>query len=200
MLLPDKPEPSNCCCSSSKKVSSLALDLASMQTSFAATSNEHTMADTESGPALLTAQMVNGSQTVPAKPKEASGAPTVIPAIAPLRVLPIDPPAKGSVEGISLGAVRMRPYGFVKATMAYDTSDPRGDDFIVPGFLNSDTGPNKNPEFHIKARATRVGSRFEWPDMNGKMTSQARLKRIMKATSAARTTATYPAFAATRCS
>ena len=49
-------------------------------------------------------------------------------------------------------------------------SDPRGDDFIVPGFLNADTGPNTNPEFHIKARATRMGSRFEWPDMNGKMT------------------------------
>ncbi len=54
--------------------------------------------------------------------------------------------------------------------MAYDTSDPRGDDFIVPGFLNSDTGPNNNPEFHIKARATRMGARFEWPDPSPKLT------------------------------
>jgi hypothetical protein len=145
-------------------------DVATMQTAYATTSSDHTMADTQSADTMLTAQMTNGSQTVPAKPKEASPGPTVIPAIAPLRVVPSDPPAKGSVEGISLGAVKMRPYGFVKATMAYDSSDPRGDDFIVPGFLNSDTGPNKNPEFHIKARATRMGSRFEWPDMNGKMT------------------------------
>jgi hypothetical protein len=145
-------------------------DLASMQTSFAANSNEHTMADTESGAALLTAQMVNGSQTVPAKPKEASAGPGVIPAIAPLRVLPIDPPSKGSVEGIALGAVRMRPYGFVKATAAYDSLDPTGDDFPRPGFTAADTGPNNNPEFHLKARSSRMGSRFEWPDESGKMT------------------------------
>ncbi len=54
--------------------------------------------------------------------------------------------------------------------MAYDTSDPRGDDFTLPGFLNSDTGPNPNPEFHLKARATRIGSKFEWPDASGKFT------------------------------
>ncbi len=146
-------------------------DMAAMQTSFASGSSDHTIADTQSGASLLVAQAGTvGSQTVPEKPKEASPGPTVIPAIAPLRVLAVDPPRKGSVEGISLGAVRMRPYGFIKSTVAYDSSDPRGDDFIVPGFLNSDTGPNKNPEFHIKARATRMGSRFEWPDMDGKMT------------------------------
>ncbi len=147
-------------------------DVSSMQSAYATTSSEHTMTDTQSGDSFMTAQMAtpSGGQSSAPKPKEASKGPTVIPAIAPLRVVPVDPPAKGSVEGISLGAVKMRPYGFVKATMAYDSSDPRGDDFIVPGFLNSDTGPNKNPEFHIKARATRMGSRFEWPDMNGKMT------------------------------
>jgi hypothetical protein len=64
----------------------------------------------------------------------------------------------------------MRPYGFIKTTMAYDSSDPRGDDFIVPGFLNADTGPNNNAEFHLKARATRMGSRFEWPDASKKLT------------------------------
>jgi len=146
-------------------------DVASMQAALSSRPGEHTLSEALPSDAVLTAQAATGSQNAPAaaKPKEASG-PTVIPAIAPLRVLPVDPPAKGSVEGISLGAVRMRPYGFIKATMAYDSSDPRGDDFIVPGFLNSDTGPNKNPEFHIKARATRMGSRFEWPDMSGKMT------------------------------
>jgi hypothetical protein len=146
-------------------------DVASMQATVSTRAGEHILADTVSAESVLTAQAGgSGQAAAPAKPKEAPAAPTVIPAIAPLRVLPIDPPAKGSVEGISLGAVRMRPYGFVKATMAYDTSLPRGDDFVVPGFLNTDTGPNPNPEFHIKARATRMGSRFEWPDMNGKMT------------------------------
>jgi hypothetical protein len=146
-------------------------DVAAMQSTISAREGEHTISESVASGPFLTAQAATTAQTAPApaKPKESSG-PTVIPAIAPVRVLPVDPPAKGSVEGISLGAVKMRPYGFVKATMAYDSSDPRGDDFIVPGFLNADTGPNKNPEFHIKARATRVGSRFEWPDMSGKMT------------------------------
>jgi len=146
-------------------------DMASMQNAYVPTASEHTMVDTQAGNTLIAAQTgAPAGGQAPPKPKEAATAPTVIPAIAPLRVLPVDPPAKGSVEGISLGAVKMRPYGFVKATLAYDSSDPRGDDFIVPGFLNSDTGPNTNPAFHVKARATRIGSRFEWPDYNGKLT------------------------------
>ena len=145
-------------------------DLASMQATLVSAPAEHVLSEALPTNGIpLNAQLTTPAPGGPPKPKEAAG-PTVIPAIAPVRVLPIDPPAKNSVEGISLGAVKMRPYGFIKATMAYDTSDPRGDDFIVPGFLNSDTGPNKNPEFHIKARSTRMGSRFEWPDMNGKMT------------------------------
>jgi len=145
-------------------------DVASMQSALVSTAGEHVLSEgLASNGAPLNAQLATPGQAGPPKPKEAPG-PTVIPAIAPVRVLPIDPPKKNSVEGISLGAVKMRPYGFIKATMAYDTSDPRGDDFIVPGFLNSDTGPNNNPEFHIKARATRMGTRFEWPDPSGKMT------------------------------
>jgi len=145
-------------------------DVSSMQSALAARVGEHTLADTVSSDPVLVAQAATTGQAAPPKPKEAPAGPTVIPAIAPLRVLPIDPPAKGSVEGISLGPVRMRPYGFVKATMAYDSSMPRGDDFVIPGFTATDTGPNKNPEFHLKARATRIGSRFEWPDISGKMT------------------------------
>jgi hypothetical protein len=145
-------------------------DMAAMKATAFAPASDHFVADTMSANGMLT---VDGPQaSTPAKPKEAPPAgPKVVPAIAPLRVLPIDPPAKeGVVPGITLGPVKMRPYGFIKATMAYDSSDPRGDDFIVPGFLNSDTGPNNNPEFHLKARATRIGSKFEWPDISGKMT------------------------------
>ena len=54
--------------------------------------------------------------------------------------------------------MKMRPYGFIKATAAYDSLDPTGDDFPRPGFTAADTGPNKNPEFHLKARSSRVGS------------------------------------------
>ena len=64
----------------------------------------------------------------------------------------------------------MTPYGFIKSTMAYDSFDPTGDDFPRPGFTAADSGPNNNPEFHIKARSTRFGSSFEWPDVSKNIT------------------------------
>jgi hypothetical protein len=103
--------------------------------------------------------------------------PTVIPAVAPVRVLPVDPPVKGGlVPAFKLGPVGMTPYGFIKATLAHDSSDPRGDDFIVPGFLNPDTGPNTNPEFHLKARSTRFGANLEWPDISKNLTLTGRIE------------------------
>ncbi len=128
----------------------------------------HSLVDTESGP-LTGASLVTG-QAAQAKPAETG--PTVIPAIAPLRVLPIDPPVKDSLlSGLKLGSgARMMPYGFIKATTAYDSSQPRGDDFPLPGFINADTGPNPNPEYHLKARSTRFGSKFEWPDISKNIT------------------------------
>ncbi len=105
------------------------------------------------------------------KPYKVPAIPPVIPAIAPVRVLSLDPPAReGLTPGIMIGGVTLRPYGFIKSTMAYDSLDPTGDDFPRPGFTAADTGPNKNPEFHIKARATRMGSRFEWPDVSKNIT------------------------------
>ena len=99
------------------------------------------------------------------KPYQVPPAPKVVPAIAPVRVLSLDPPKKdGLTPGIMLGGITVTPYGFIKATMAYDSLDPTGDDFPRPAFSAADTGPNNNPEFHVKARATRIGSRFEWPD------------------------------------
>ncbi len=91
--------------------------------------------------------------------------PTFIAAVAPIRPLPLDPPVKdGLVPAFRLGVVRVTPYGFLKATGIEDSSSPRGDDFPLPGFLNADTGPTANPEFHLKARSSRVGVNFEWPD------------------------------------
>jgi len=144
-------------------------DMAALQGGIPERTSDHMLSDIKYSDNLVTAQTAQAAGQ--AKPKEAPKPPPVIPAVAPVRVLPIDPPAKeGVVPAFSLGPVKVRPYGFIKTTMAYDTSDPRGDDFIVPGFLNSDTGPNPNPEFHLKARATRIGSKFEWPDISGKMT------------------------------
>ncbi len=102
--------------------------------------------------------------------------PVVVSAVAPMRVLPVDPPVKdGLIPGFKVGPVKVTPYGFIKATTVHDTSSPNGDDFPFPGiFLNSSslfsTGPTTNSSFHIKARSTRLGSNFEWPDMSPKLT------------------------------
>src|SRR5271170_4366575 len=108
--------------------------------------------------------------------------PGVIPAIAPLRVIAADPPKKDGLNAaFKMGPVKMTPYGFIKATAAYDTSSPNGDDFPFVGlFLTTpqvlDTGPTKDPEFHIKARSTRLGANIEWPDMSPKIVLTGRFE------------------------
>jgi hypothetical protein len=109
-------------------------------------------------------------------PQKKPSAPNVVPAIVPLRVLAVDPPVKdGLVPSFKVGAVKVTPYGFIKATVIHDSSDPNGDDFPFPGiFLNSSsvlsTGPTEDPSFHIKARSSRFGSSFEWPDVSKHLT------------------------------
>src|SRR5271165_6851408 len=111
------------------------------------------------------------------KPYQVPPAPTVVPAIAPVRVLALDPPKReGLTPGIMLGGVTMTPYGFIKVTAAYDSLDPTGDDFPRPAFTAADTGPNNNPEFHVKARASRIGSRFEWPDVSKNITVSGQIE------------------------
>ncbi len=57
------------------------------------------------------------------KPYKIPAIPPVIPAIAPVQLLPLDPPPKdGLIPGIMLGGVTLRPYGFIKATTAYDST------------------------------------------------------------------------------
>ncbi|HVM94630.1 MAG TPA: hypothetical protein VMT67_17540 [Terriglobales bacterium] len=113
-------------------------------------------------------------------PKPAT--PTVAAAIAPLRVLPVDPPKKDGLKAaFMLGPVKMTPYGFLKATGVYDTSNPNGDDMPFPGlFLGTpqvfSTGPTKDPEFHLKARSARMGANFEWSDISPKMTLTGRIE------------------------
>ncbi len=110
--------------------------------------------------------------------------PAVVPAIAPLRVLPVDPPKKDALNAaFKMGAVKMTPYGFIKATGVYDSSDPNGDDFpfvglflTQPSIYGTTTGPTKDPEFHLKARSTRIGANFEWPDISPKLTFTGRIE------------------------
>jgi len=122
-------------------------------------------------------------------------APSVIPAAAPVRVLTSDPPKPGSmVPDIKLGSgAKLKLYGFVKATAAYDTSNPYNVDFVLPGLDNatgatfptsitnnlnsgiltipgvggSDFGPNGSPSFYLKGNTSRMGANFEWPDIAG---------------------------------
>lgn len=115
-------------------------------------------------------------------PQKKPEAPNVVPAVAPLRVLAVDPPVKdGLVPSFKVGAVKVTPYGFIKATVVHDSSDPNGDDFPFPGiFLNSSTalstGPTQDPSFHIKARSSRFGSGFEWPDISKHLTLTGRVE------------------------
>lgn len=92
-------------------------------------------------------------------------APTVIAAVAPVRLLGIDPPKReGLIPDIKLGTgARVKLYGFFKTSIIHDSSSPQGNDFPLP-LLASDTGPNGSPEFHLKARAFRFGANFEWLD------------------------------------
>ena len=103
--------------------------------------------------------------------------PTVIPAVVPLRVLAFDPPQSGGLVGVKVGLVTFSPYGFIKATAEQDSSSPNGDDFPIPGGLmllpGSNTGPNADPEFHVKARQSRVGIALEWPTISRSLSSPA---------------------------
>ncbi len=117
------------------------------------------------------------SQAPPPKPAP----PSVVPAVAPVRVLPVDPPKTGGLIGLKVGPITFAPYGFLKATAVHDTSAPDGDDFPFIGlFFNStaitNTGPNGSPAFHIKARSSRIGANFEWPDISPKLTVTGRVE------------------------
>jgi hypothetical protein len=114
--------------------------------------------------AAQNAQSQQQPQSPGAQPKPPA-APRVVAAVAPLRLLQLDPPKReGLIPDIKLGSgARLKPYGFFKASIVHDSSSPGGNDFPLPLFLG-DTGPGGSPEFHIKARAFRIGTNFEWLD------------------------------------
>src|SRR5216684_6937422 len=110
----------------------------------------------------------NGASTAPARTPPPPEGPKVIPAVVPVRVLPIDVPKQGGlIPDIKLGSgASVKLYGFFKASAVSDTASSGGvnfgsNDFPLP-LLLADTGPTGDPQFHVKARAFRIGSQFEW--------------------------------------
>ncbi len=132
--------------------------------------------------AVEVAYAAEAAQAAPAPKESKPPAPAVVAAVAPLRVLPVDPPIKDGLKAaFMLGPVKMTPYGFLKATGVYDTSNPNGDDMPFPGiFLGStsilSTGPTQDPEFHMKARSSRIGANFEWSDLSPHLTLTGRIE------------------------
>src|SRR5437660_9366714 len=132
-----------------------------------------TAATTDTQPAATTEAV---STTAAAGPQQHSGPPQPpktatsgpVPAVAPIRVLTAEPPKKeGLIPDISIGKnIHVKPYGFFKASAAYDSQSPYGNDFPLPGFIGDINGPDNLSEFHVKARALRLGANFEWADLS----------------------------------
>ena len=101
----------------------------------------------------------------------------MIAAVAPIRLLPLDVPQReGLIPDLKLGSgARIKPYGYFKTSVIRDSSSPQGNDFPLP-LLAGDTGPSGSPEFHLKARALRLGLNFEWLDPAPKTTITGRLE------------------------
>ena len=105
-----------------------------------------------------------------------------LPAIAPIRVLPIDvPKPEGMLPDLKLGSgAKLRLYGFLKASAIESSAGSGGatfgsDDFPLP-LLLGDTGPNGDPQFHVKGRSSRVGIDFGWPDITPNLTLTGKLE------------------------
>jgi hypothetical protein len=115
--------------------------------------------------------------STPVPSRQRPPAPSVIAAVAPIRLLPIDVPQReGLIPDLKLGSgARIKPYGYFKTSVIRDSSSPQGNDFPLP-LLAADTGPGGSPEFHLKARALRLGVNFEWLDPAPKTTITGRLE------------------------
>lgn len=120
------------------------------------------------------------SSQAAAKPPEAR---KFVPAITPLRVLPITVPKKeGLLPVIPLGSgAKLQPYGFFKASVVSQTASSGGptfgsNDFPQGPLLLGDTGPTADGQFHVKDRALRLGTNFEWPDASRNLTLTGKIE------------------------
>ena len=121
------------------------------------------------------AQRPDGAQV--AQKPAAAPTPAVIAAVAPTRLLQVDPPKReGLIPDLKLGTgARVKFYGIFKTSIIHDSSSPQGNDFPLP-LLAADTGPNNSPEFHLRARGLRLGANFEWLDPAPKTTITGRFE------------------------
>jgi hypothetical protein len=118
---------------------------------------------------------------------EPGTAPTVVPAFAPTRVLPVGLMGRESVNPvINAGPIHIQPYGFFKMNIIEDSSNPFSLDAPLSGMLGenpaplvgtaTNLGPNANPQFHLNARSSRFGANFEWLDNDAKLVITGRLE------------------------
>jgi hypothetical protein len=142
-----------------------------------------TAADLSAAPAPAIAAAPVPQPTPAPQPQVAQSKPAAVApvaAIVPVRTIAFDSPQTGALTGLKIGPVTYTPYGFIKATAEQDSSSPNGDDFPIPGGLmllpGSNTGPNADPEFHMKARQSRIGLNIEWPGITAKMTLTGRIE------------------------
>lgn len=141
-----------------------------------------------SGPRLLNALLHpwSSTQSFPALQATNPGAPPpppFIPAVAPVRVLPIDLPKQGGlIPDIHLGSgANVKLYGFFKASAIEDTASSGGptfgdQDWPLPMLIGGDTGPTSDPSFHLKARSARAGAQFEWVPKHSDFTITAKVE------------------------
>ncbi len=115
----------------------------------------------------------------PPTPQERPG----IPAVAPVRVLPIDIPKQGGmIPDLHLGSgANMKLYGFYKASAISDTTSSGGptfgsQDWPLPLLIGGDTGPTPDPQVHIKARSFRIGMQTEWVPNHSDFTITGRVE------------------------
>jgi len=108
-----------------------------------------------------------------------------IPAVAPLRVLPIDIPKQGGmIPDIHLGSgANVKLYGFYKASAISDTASSGGatfgsQDWPLPLLLGDTAAatPDHNPQVHLKARSFRMGMQTEWVPKNSDFTITGRVE------------------------
>jgi hypothetical protein len=133
-------------------------------------------AATNSSVALMNADYKTSKPEPPAAAPQSTPPPTIA-AVAPVRLLGIDPPKReGLIPDVKLGTgARLKFYGIFKTSLIHDSSSPQGNDFPLP-LLAADTGPNNSPEFHVRARGLRLGANFEWLDVAPKTTLTGKIE------------------------
>jgi len=135
------------------------------------------------GPSSTTSLAVATKAPSPPQAATTPTGPAIVPAVTPLRVLPIDVPKQGGlIPDIKLGSgATMKLYGFFKASAIEDTASSGGatfgsQDWPLPLLIGGDTGPTRDPQFHIKARSFRVGSQFEWVPKSSNVTVTGKIE------------------------